>query len=130
MKGLFISFQNELELQAPLSRPALMQNSDNKNLIYRHKLWVKGDLKESLTWSCLAYLNRNHFSKGAISKAVFLETSIRWKIKQSFTLQLEGYNLLNLRSFSLTEQQLGLFQNRLSIPLVPRQIIAGLKLAF
>jgi hypothetical protein len=101
-----------------------------KNFIFRKNIKLSWQVTEKACFEYSGMVNANNFRKWTLSKTIFSEASFKWKLNKTLNLYFDVYNLFNLSNFSLSDQNLSYLQSRLSIPLMPRHFLAGIKWIF
>ena len=130
VKFLHIRIYTQFDLRYNLTQQLLISKEESKNLQYRQEIKIIYHIAKQVQVEFAGMQIRNNaVNKGWLSQ-IFSEASFRWKANQHISLHMEAFNLFNLSSFSLIDQNLGYLQSRLNLPIVPRQFILGFRWFF
>jgi hypothetical protein len=130
VKFLHIRIYTQFDLRYNLTQQLLISKEESKNLQYRQEIKIIYHIAKQVQVEFAGMQIRNNaVNKGWLSQ-IFSEATFRWKANQHINLHMEAFNLFNLSSFSLIDQNLGYLQSSLSLPVTPRHFVAGFRWFF
>ena len=130
VKFLDIRVSAQFDFRYSMTPQLLISKEESKNLHYRQELKIIYHVAKQVQLEFAGTQIRNNTTNKAWFSTLFSEAAFRWKANQQISLHIEAFNLFNLRSFSLIDQNLGYLQSSLTLPVVPRNIIAGFRWFF
>ena len=130
VKFLDIRTSAQFDFRYNLTPQLLISKEGSNNVQYGQELKIIYHVANQVQFEFTGRQVRNSTTTKNWLSTVFSEAAFRWKANQHISLHMEAFNLFNLRSFNLIDQNLGYLQSSLSLPVNPRHFIAGFRWFF